>query len=185
MRDRALSVRDVTELYAVNEHTVLAWIRSGELRAVNVGRSPSKKKPRWRITSDALAAFDWVVVEPAYVPSPPRTVAKTEVMAYLAVGEMQPSRPYFADVPAAWRRGENPAWSSIIIDQTDPAWPRFVVERIARPLWNAGYRGFFLDTLDAYHLVAKTPLGQEAPEQARERARRGIEVVRGLADGTP
>jgi excisionase family DNA binding protein len=53
-----LSVRDVCERYSVSEHTVLGWIRSGELRAINVGRRPGAKKPRWRITQAALAAFE-------------------------------------------------------------------------------------------------------------------------------
>ena len=38
---------------------------------------------------------------------------------------------------------------------------------------------------DMYELIADTPLGRESPEQARERARSGIEVIRELADGTP
>ena len=53
-----LSVHDLTERYGVSEHTVLGWIRSGELRAVNVGRRPGGKKPRWRITQEALEAFE-------------------------------------------------------------------------------------------------------------------------------
>ena len=53
-----LSVHDLTERYGVSEHTVLGWIRSGELRAVNVGRRVGGKKPRWRITQEALEAFE-------------------------------------------------------------------------------------------------------------------------------
>ena len=52
------SVNDVCERYGVGEHTVLGWIKSGELRAVNVGRTPGSKKPRWRITPEALAQFE-------------------------------------------------------------------------------------------------------------------------------
>ena len=58
MIDRALKVRQVAARYGVGEHTVLAWIKSGELRAVNCGRSPAAKKPRWRITPEALEAFE-------------------------------------------------------------------------------------------------------------------------------
>jgi 3-hydroxyisobutyrate dehydrogenase-like beta-hydroxyacid dehydrogenase len=36
---------------------------------------------------------------------------------------------------------------------------------------------------DMYELIAKTPLGRESPEEARERGRKGIQVVQGLADG--
>lgn len=52
------SVRDLTERYSVTEHTVLAWINRGELKAVNVGVAPGKKKPRWRVTVEALQAFE-------------------------------------------------------------------------------------------------------------------------------
>jgi excisionase family DNA binding protein len=53
-----LFIRDICERYGVTEHTVLGWIRSGQLRAVNVGRSPGAKKPRWRISEQALADFE-------------------------------------------------------------------------------------------------------------------------------
>lgn len=52
------TVNDLMKRYGVAQHTVLAWIRSGELKAMNVGVSSSRKKPRWRVTSDALAAFE-------------------------------------------------------------------------------------------------------------------------------
>ena len=50
-----LSVRDVCERFGVSEHTVLGWIRSGELRAVNVGRRSGAKRPRWRIDRKKLS----------------------------------------------------------------------------------------------------------------------------------
>jgi excisionase family DNA binding protein len=65
-----LSVRDLCDRYGVGEHTVLAWIHSGQLRAVNVGRRPGAKKPRWRITQEALEAFELARTS---TPPPPRT----------------------------------------------------------------------------------------------------------------
>lgn len=51
------SVRDLQKRYACSEHKILEWINSGELRAINcvvrVG-----KKPRWRITAEAVAEFE-------------------------------------------------------------------------------------------------------------------------------
>jgi hypothetical protein len=52
------SVNDVSQRYSVNLQTVLGWIANGELKAINVGRAPGRKKPRWRITQDALDAFE-------------------------------------------------------------------------------------------------------------------------------
>ena len=66
-----LTVRDVCERYGVTEHTVLGWIRAGELKAINVGRRLGAGKPRWRITPEALAAFEQL--RTATPPPPPRT----------------------------------------------------------------------------------------------------------------
>ena len=62
-----LSVREVCERFAVGEHTVLGWIRRGELRAVNVSRKPGGR-PKWRVTAEALAAFE-LLRTPFTVPS--------------------------------------------------------------------------------------------------------------------
>jgi excisionase family DNA binding protein len=53
-----LSVRQVAERYSVSERVVRSWIAAGELRAFSVGRHPGSKKPRFRITQDALLAFE-------------------------------------------------------------------------------------------------------------------------------
>jgi excisionase family DNA binding protein len=52
------TIRDICDRLGVTEHTVLGWIRHRELRAMNVGRRPGAKKPRWRITQEALEAFE-------------------------------------------------------------------------------------------------------------------------------
>lgn len=49
---------DLSERYAVTVHTVLGWIHDGSLRAINVGRKPGAKKPRWRITLEAIEQFE-------------------------------------------------------------------------------------------------------------------------------
>jgi len=69
MVERALTVREVCDRYGVDEHTVLSWItKTGELRAVNVGRKPGSKRPSWRITPEALASFELLRT---HSPTPP------------------------------------------------------------------------------------------------------------------
>ena len=110
--------------------------------------------PPW----DELQAFDLVVVDPGHVPDPKLpALAHTRLAAYVALGEVQPSRPYAKGIPKAWLRGENKDWGSRLIDQAQPEWPRFFTDAIIAPLWSSGYRTFFLDTLDSYQLFAKTP----------------------------
>jgi excisionase family DNA binding protein len=52
------TVRELCERYGVTVTTVLEWIRRRELTAINVGRRPGARKPRWRITQEALDAFE-------------------------------------------------------------------------------------------------------------------------------
>lgn len=111
-------------------------------------------QPPW----DELQAFDLVVVDPGHVPNPTQPdLPQTERVAYVSVGEVHPSRAYAAKIPKAWFKGDNKDWGSRLIDQSAPDWPRFYSDTVIDPLWAAGYRSFFLDTLDSYHLFAKTP----------------------------
>lgn len=49
---------DVAKRYGVAVQKVLAWIASGELRAVNVATSARGARPRWSIQPDDLDAFE-------------------------------------------------------------------------------------------------------------------------------
>lgn len=118
-----------------------------------------------------LATFGSVVVDPDSDFDPHAAAAPhTAWLAYVSVGEVTTARAYFKDIPRAWLRGENRAWGSVIVDQAAPQWPAFYVERVIAPLWARGFRGFFLDTLDSYQIVAKTD-----SERARQQA--GIVAV--------
>ena len=54
---RTHTVANLADRYAVTQHTVLGWIKSGELKAINVARRPGGR-PSWRITSESLEAFE-------------------------------------------------------------------------------------------------------------------------------
>lgn len=109
--------------------------------------------PPW----DELSAFDIAVVEPQHVPDPKAHANdKTALFAYVSVGEVDADRPYLKVIPDSWKSGRNSDWGSVVLDQAQPGWPAFFADQVIKPLWDAGYRGFFLDTLDTYHLFAKT-----------------------------
>ncbi len=116
---------------------------------------------------DELQAFDWVVLEPSHTPDPTTLPQRhTQWFAYVSVGELDTKRDYATAMPTAWLRGHNAAWASHPIDHAAAGWPGFFAERIVGPLWEKGWRGFFLDTLDAHHLFAKTPPERQAQEDA-------------------
>lgn len=133
-----------------------------------------------QIPFDELSAFDGVVLEPEHaLAADPAVVARlapqTLAMAYVSLGEVQASRPYAADLPAGAVVGRNPEWDAQIIDQTHARWPAFVAERIIAPLWRAGFRAFFLDTLDSYHRIAKTDAARLQQAQALRATLRGLQ----------
>ncbi len=124
---------------------------------------------------EELQAFDDVVVEPSHVPDPqPYQTAHTRLFAYVSIGEAGPWESWFKDIPVGWFKGDNPAWGSRVIDQTAPGWQDFVLQRLIAPLWQRGYRNFFLDTLDSYQHIAKTP-----EERARQ-VEALVQLIRGI-----
>lgn len=52
-----LTVDDVADETQTDADTVRLWIRTGQLTASNVCRSPLAKKPRWRIRRADLEQF--------------------------------------------------------------------------------------------------------------------------------
>jgi transposase len=65
-------IKDICERFAVGEHTVLGWIRRGELRAIDVSRKQGGR-PKWRVTPQALDVFE---LARTATPPPPRTRRK-------------------------------------------------------------------------------------------------------------
>lgn len=53
-----LTPKQLADRYGVGVPVVLAWIRTGQLPALNVSRSASAKRATWRITAAAVAAFE-------------------------------------------------------------------------------------------------------------------------------
>lgn len=102
----------------------------------------------------AYFLYDWVVVDPGLL-SP--QIFKRElfwlkrrakILAYLSVGEVKKG----AKVPQKWVLGENPPWQSLILDLRVKGVRDFLLRRAER-LFELGFEGLMLDTLDSYQLV--------------------------------
>lgn len=81
MPDSTFNVRELTERYGVGEHTVLGWIRRGELRAIDVSRCRGGR-PRWRISAEALAAFEIARTQAPPAPRARRKKQPPEVIQF-------------------------------------------------------------------------------------------------------
>jgi hypothetical protein len=107
-----------------------------------------------------LRRFDWVVVEPGNVAAQQLAAlqrAGVQVFAYLSLGEAAPG-----SVDSRSALGRNAGWGTVIVDPSAEAWREHVLER-AEALWQQGYQGLFLDTLDSYRQVLR---GAEAQRVA-------------------
>ncbi len=102
---------------------------------------------------DELKAFDLVVADPDSGISPKEYgTGKSELLAYVSLGEADPNRTYTEKMDRSWFIAENKNWGSRVVDTSNPEWQSFFIEQVIAPLWKAGYRGFFIDTVDSYRL---------------------------------
>jgi uncharacterized protein (TIGR01370 family) len=123
-----------------------------------------------------LAIYDAVVVQPEPLQGKDlsRHALAGKLYAYTSVGEVEAHRAYASRLPPAWLLGENTAWHSGVVNQAEPGWPAFFVREVIAPLWEQGFRGFFLDTLDSYHLIAKDDASRQQQEAGLVRVIRAI-----------
>ncbi len=122
------------------------------------------------IPFDDLAAFDAVVLQPGPALAETADIGRAlgpyaRAFAYVSVGEVASDDPLARRIPPQWFAGSNTAWGTRVLDQTAAGWSRFLREQIVAPLWQAGFRGLFLDTLDSYQLIA-----HDAAQRARQSA---------------
>jgi len=105
-----------------------------------------------------LRIYDAIIVEAdhtdfAIVPEN----MQNKLYAYTSLGEVGSDKVYANAVPVDAKLTRNPAWYSDVMDQASPSWRNFYIDKIIAPLWQRGFRGVFIDTLDAYQLAATTP----------------------------
>ena len=76
------------------------------------------------------------------------------MVAYISVGEIEPWRKTKTPYKKSWIISKNRTWNSLIADLRNKEYQNFIFERV-NSLYKKGYRNFFLDTIDAYHVTAK------------------------------
>ena len=127
----------------------------------------------------SLSVYDFPVVEPDQAVAVPAMYRDQPFYAYVSLGEVLSQRHYFPGLNKDWLLGKNPDWGSFILDQSSPALRRYFIDAVIEPLWEKGYRGFFLDTLDSYQLVA-------SEGDARAQQREGLAaLINAIAERYP
>lgn len=127
-----------------------------------------------------LKYYKNIVIDPGSGIDPKQLmVSDRTVFAYVSLGEALNLNQYGKPLDKSWVIGQNSSWSSLVIDQANPAWQAFFLQQVITPLWDKGYRGFFLDTLDSYRLVI------QAPEQVKKQQEGLIAIIHAIKKKYP
>jgi len=120
------------------------------------------------IPLDLLSAYDRVVLEPGNASVEQINYLKQRgvtVYAYLSIGEVSEQRHWFTQIKPGWIKSQNKDWQSAVMDMSAQGWHDFLLNQRMQQLWQQGYRGFFLDTMDSYQLFAKSDADRRKQQQ--------------------
>ena len=113
-----------------------------------------------RLPSELLAHFDRVVVESDNLATLPQA-GRQKLLAYVGVGEVNPTRPWRSRIPRSLILSHNPVWNSDVVDTRSVGWSRFLLDEVIEPILSRGFSGVFLDALDSYERVTRDPVDRE------------------------
>jgi hypothetical protein len=119
------------------------------------------------IPYELFAHYDRVVVEADHFGAMPRS-SRAQILAYVSVGEIHPSRSWYKDVPGKLVIGRNGTWSSDVVDTRSVEWQAFLLDRVIEPLWKQGYRGFFLTRSTATNESRSAPARKRSTPRGSE-----------------
>jgi len=110
------------------------------------------------LPSDILSQYSRIIVESDNVKPEELKALKSKgsyVYAYVSIGEVSPTRKWFKKIKKKWILGDNKVWDSKVMNLASLGWQDFILNSVVTPLWEKGYRGLFLDTMDSFYLFAK------------------------------
>lgn len=106
-----------------------------------------------------LKLYKNVVIQPQQGFDPKKFDSPThKAFVYTSIGEVESRHFYPQPIHKKWILGRNQSWQTLVLDQSNPEWQNYFLEHIITRLWDEGYRGFYLDTLDSYRLITNDPL---------------------------
>lgn len=117
--------------------------------------------------------YDVLVIDPRSHVNPKFFYSDQRLLAYVSLGEVERDNQH--QIKKDWKIGFNPIWKTAILDQTNEAWRQYFLEKIIAPLWEQGYKGFFLDTLDSFKIAVRSQDQQQLQWNAIQKT---IQLIR-------
>ena len=115
-----------------------------------------------------VGIHDYIIVQPENVATDTYgfQIYQNKIYAYISLGEVSLDKSYYKRIKAEWIIGRNRIWNSKIVDFSQKAYRDFMIQKVMKPLYQKGFRNFFLDTLDSYQIPIKEQKGQEKQVKA-------------------
>ena len=152
------------------------------------GGAISKRRLKWiafyGYTGDeqVLASYDIVVLDPGFAGSISAIAARgARVCAYLSLGEIRKSDPFYDKVEPAALLEANPEWPGTFrIDVRHQTWTKLIIDEMIPAALEKGFTGIMLDTVD-------TPsyLEQSNPSINRGMSKAAVETIREISARYP
>jgi hypothetical protein len=120
------------------------------------------------ISYSMVGIHDYIIVEPNNIDTYRHgfELYKKNIYAYVSIGEIDKDIPAYKILDKKLIIGKNRAWKSDVLDITNPAYKKFLFEKVIDPLVKKGFKNFFFDTLDSYELVTKTQKERQKSQAA-------------------
>lgn len=101
---------------------------------------------------------DYIIVQPNHTNTIRHgfKLYQENIYAYISIGESEAEQSQHEKLLPQWILGENKIWNSKVLDISSEEYHNFLFEKVIEPLRKKGFKNFFFDTLDSYHLVTKT-----------------------------
>lgn len=105
---------------------------------------------------DLLGSFDISIVEPGHGNTNTLQFKrhKEKFFAYVSIGEVEKNRSYYSQIKKEWIIGENKLWESKLLNLANREYQEFLINHVIKDLMKEGYKNFFFDTVDSYHLLS-------------------------------
>ncbi|MDH4944742.1 endo alpha-1,4 polygalactosaminidase [Sulfurimonas sp. C5] len=115
-----------------------------------------------------VGIHDYIIVQPEHINTYTHgfSLYKKNIYAYISIGEVDRNTTTAKAINTSWIVAENSAWKSDVLDIRNQKYQEFIFAKQIEPLLKRGFKNFFFDTLDSYHLYAKTMQEKKQCEQS-------------------
>lgn len=110
------------------------------------------------ISYPMVGVADYIIVQPELTNTKTHgfSLYKEKMYAYVSIGEIDKNVKEYAKVQPSWILAKNTAWSSEVLDIKNLEYQEYLFREMIEPRLQEGFKNFFFDTLDSYHLASKT-----------------------------